>query len=854
MLHFIRKILRGPNHNKHIAQDKEMVKAFRKKYANFRKLLDANAALADILNDIETKLNGNTLFGLVYIRNTIEQSLRLSRRMAVSLQLMSGGKYKRLTEQLNNIEENLNLLMQDTTNKEQCPYLTMPLSQVTYEHVDWVGGKSANLGELLNKAQVPVPRGFAISIAAYHAFMQHNGLNDVISKHLQNLNPDDRIALGEILDIIQHIVEEAELPPLLAEALDASWHQCFGEEEITVAVRSSAQVEDGEKSYAGQFTSELHVTRANLAASYRRVIASLFTPSATLYRLHQGTPLSASGMAVVCLEMVHATASGVAYSHDPVNLLHETIVINAVWGLGKYAVDGIVPPDLWVFTRGEKQTLVRRKAGNKTKMLTLSAAGTLEDAVVPTHLQKEFTLTNEEALVLAEYIARIEKSFGCYQDVEWAKDSHGNFIFLQSRPFDTKSGLTNAPKPPLLEQYPLLLKSEDIACYGVGHGPVVKPLTQEHLASFPQGGILVASHSSAEYAQVMDKVQGIITESGGVTGHMASICREFHVPCLLNAEHAMDILQEGTIVTLDAFSGYVYEGVATELLPLRLNLDSVRLQDTEVYSILRQVAALIVPLHLTDPNAASFTPSHCKTVHDVMRFVHELSYHEMFAISDHATSAGSVALKLQAPLPIDLYVIDLDSGTTAPPHAKAVKPEQLVCAPLAALLKGMLRPDTMFRKPRPVNMGGFLSVMGQQIATPQGGERFGDKSYAIISDRYMNFSSRVGYHYSVLDAYCGDTTSKNYIAFTFQGGAAGEVRRVRRCKAIALVLEALGFTVVQKQDMVKARFQKYPKEVIADRMDQLGRLLQVTRQMDMLMTNDAAIITFKENFMKGIYQ
>ena len=226
----------------------------------------------------------------------------------------------------------------------------------------------------------------------------------------------------------------------------------------------------------------------------------------------------------------------------------------------------------------------------------------------------------------------------------------------------------------------------------------------------------------------------------------------------------------------------------------------------------------------------------------------------MFAISDSAVDAGGVALKLKASLPIDLHLIDLDNGTTAGPAARNVTPEEIVSAPLKALLSGMLRPDVVFRKPRPINMGGFMSVMGQQMVNSPAGERIGDKSYAIVSDRYMNFSSRVGYHYSVLDSYCGNTVSKNYISFSFQGGAAGEVRRVRRIRAIALVLEELGFTVITQGDAVKSRFQKYPKEVIADRLDQLGRLLQVTRQMDMLMINEAAVTQFKEDFMSGIYR
>ena len=128
-----------------------------------------------------------------------------------------------------------------------------------------------------------------------------------------------------------------------------------------------------------------------------------------------------------------------------------------------------------------------------------------------------------------------------------------------------------------------------------------------------------------------------------------------------------------------------------------------------------------------------------------------------------------------------------------------------------------------------------------------------DCSYAIVSDKYMNFSSRVGYHYSILDAYCGATMNKNYITFEFKGGAADEVRRERRVKCIGIILRELGFTIEVQGDRVQARYLKYPPEEIRARLVQLGRLLIVTRQMDMLMTTEAAVQTFADNFLKGDY-
>jgi pyruvate,water dikinase len=152
--------------------------------------------------------------------------------------------------------------------------------------------------------------------------------------------------------------------------------------------------------------------------------------------------------------------------------------------------------------------------------------------------------------------------------------------------------------------------------------------------------------------------------------------------------------------------------------------------------------------------------------------------------------------------------------------------------PFLALLAGLVLDGEQVRTPRPVQLKGFMSVLGEQmLSSPtSGGQRFGDKSYALVSDKYLNFSSRVGYHYSVLDCYCGKTVNKNYITFSFMGGAADDVKRSRRARGIALILERLGFAVEVVGDRVAGRFQKFEAAVIEERLAAMGRLLQFTRR------------------------
>ena len=227
----------------------------------------------------------------------------------------------------------------------------------------------------------------------------------------------------------------------------------------------------------------------------------------------------------------------------------------------------------------------------------------------------------------------------------------------------------------------------------------------------------------------------------------------------------------------------------------------------------------------------------------------------MFKISDLVSAREGYALKLEAAIPLDLYLIDLGGGLTgADPHTQKVTPDQVASVPLQAVLRGMLHEDVRGREPRPVQLSGLLSVMREQmLAAPNVEERFGERSYAIISDKYLNFSSRVGYHYSVLDAYCGATVNKNYITFSFKGGAADDVRRSRRVRAIAIVLMGLDFSVEVKGDRVDARLQKYESPVIQEKLDLIGRLLIFTRQMDMLMTSETSVEAVANNFLQGNY-
>jgi pyruvate, water dikinase len=831
-----------------------MMNVFRKKYTNFKALLESNAELLKIISGIEEKLTGQHVFGMSYIRSEMARMVFHTVRMISSFEGLSGRKYPELMATLNNIQTVINEEI-ELKNIPRGVNFVMPYDRIGRDRVDFVGGKNANLGEVKSKVQLPIPKGFAITTAAFDELVEYNDLVDEIRRQKREVNPNDPQSIIRISENIHRMMIDAVVPPLVEKAiLEAYTQQISQDGTVKVALRSSAIGEDSELSFAGQYQSFLNVPRKDIIQKYKEVIASLFTPRAISYRLHMGIPFGEVAMSVACLEMIQSRAGGVIYTRHPFDLTKNNIIINATWGLGSYVVDGVVTPDSYELSKSDPPVILASTVSTKSKSLVVKPDGYLMEAVIGPEMQNTSCLNEGQAVLLAGYAMKLEKHFQTPQDIEWALDENNNLIILQTRPLRIEGERGAFFSTQRFDTYPVFVENGSVACPGVGCGPAHIIHSDEDLLSFPEGGVLVAAHSSPQYVIVMEKAQAIVTNSGSITGHMASVAREFKVPTVLNTINATTVIPPGALITVDAFAGRVYEGKVTELVGMQWERGSF-MKDTPVYQTLNKLSQYIIPLNLTNPKSRKFKARNCITIHDIMRLTHELSYTEVFQISDFTTDHGKISVKLDAPLPIDLYVIDLGGGLELNGVSSKIILEQVVSAPFKALLGGMLHKDLKAFEPRPVTVKGFLSVMSQQMLAPPNPvvERFGDRSYAIVSDKYLNFSSRVGYHYSILDSYCGLTAMKNYINFQFKGGAADDVRRNRRARLIKNILEASGFLVEVQGDRVNARFAKQEREIIEAKLDLLGRLVIYTRQMDMLLNCENSVKMLSENFLEGRY-
>jgi len=417
------------------------------------------------------------------------------------------------------------------------------------------------LGEM-TKIGIPVPPGFAITVAGYDLFLKENRLTKQINDQLKVVDVNDPAQLDSVSKAIRKRIVAGNLPQELAQELIHSYKKLSGLfKSALVAVRSSATAEDmGDTSFAGQQVTLLNVKGdANLLNAVRECWASLFMPRSIFYRVENKIPHEKVKISVIVQKMVQSEVSGVMFSIDPVNNEKDKIIIEAVWGLGEMIVQGSVVPDHYVV---QKDTfyLLSKEIADQSIQLTRIGKETKE-APVPAKIKSSQKISDKEIVHLARIADRLQKHYYFPQDAEWAKEK-GKIFIVQTRPVTTiqkvKVKETKGEENLAIAATPIL--SGSAASPGIGIGPVKILTSAKEIGKVEKGDVLVAPMTSPDFVPAMKKAIAIITDQGGETSHAAIVSRELGVPCVVGTKEATKVLKDGAIVTVDGAKGEIYLG------------------------------------------------------------------------------------------------------------------------------------------------------------------------------------------------------------------------------------------------------------------------------------------------------
>jgi pyruvate,water dikinase len=303
------------------------------------------------------------------------------------------------------------------------------------------GAKSASLGELL-AAAIPVPAGFALAADAFRAFVSDAGLQRQLADAQARLSPGDLDSVSTVSGAVSEAMRCAPVPDGVREQIAACYAALAGisgEAEPPVAVRSSALGEDSqEATFAGQQESYLWVRGLqHVCDAVRDCWVSLYSPPALAYRARLASaPEPAMGVTVQL--MVDAEVSGVMFTCSPVSGDPSMVAINASWGLGLAVVGGEVTPDDYLISKVTGE-VVREHVHHKHVQYLADPRGRGTLAVDVAQERRDVPCLEAAALdALVSVARRIERHFGCPQDIEWAIARRStlpeSLFVVQSRP------------------------------------------------------------------------------------------------------------------------------------------------------------------------------------------------------------------------------------------------------------------------------------------------------------------------------------------------------------------------------------------------------------------------------------
>ena len=808
------------------------------KVRHFRNLLALNSELLELLAELEEESSW-TSFRHVRVRMGIRALFDGAGDMVRVLNELTGDRYFDLANVVATLRADVLQLMARAPGGEDGELgshprageesrLTLQMKEIDSRTAGQVGGKAVNLARIECDLGLRVPESFAVTTEAYRELLESEGLAGKLRTILAPARLDVPDDLRRRCELAQELVREARVPPAVADAIRQA-HRASGFPAADgLAIRSSASGEGSELSFAGQFETFLNVPASGLVEAWKEVVASRFAPRAVFYRRAAGLAEVDTPMAVLVQRMVAARASGVLFTRRPDEPGGPALLITAVRGLGPEVSAGIASADQFAVSRTAPLRILERRIARKSARLVSAEGGGLARLTVGSEEQLQACIADAEALQLAEVALAIERYFGDPQDVEWVFDAEGRLFIVQARPIRTDEA--EAARGEIPPGAALLLRGGDPVWPGRAVGPVHLARTPEELEATPPGALLVVPQLLPDCVRLLSRVCGIVVERGTVTGHAASILREFRMPSLFGLTGALEALVPGQLASLDVASRSLFAGA---LWPELRGLLPVTVHGRRTTGLPELLAGKLTKLS----GSAFIGTWACQSLHDVIRFAHEMAIQSMFDIGDRLLDSplGGVR-RLDCPPPLQVHVLDLGGGLVPGAEAgETVRAEEIASLPFQGIWRGLGDPHF-----QPA-LGSRPAHFGSVAATAMVTAGPGSPNYACVTADYLNLSSRQTHHYAVVDSFLSDNQNNNHLSLRLRGGGAAPWQRRLRAAFVAEVLRRHHFSVSVTGDILSGWVRGFDRVTGAADLAMVGHLLRFLARLDMAMAGEADV-------------
>ena len=516
--------------------------------------------------------------------------------------------------------------------------LTRAVVDREYKRIDWEDPEISGDPEFLQK----FVRNLGKAVRAeYEAKGGSQGqvklrtfMNNVVEGFATSPEGIDQLRRRSVL--VQAAILSVTLPEAVARAVSGAYEdicaEAGGDEQVPVAVRSSAAGEDSrKKAFAGLQDTYLNIFGSDaVVKAYHWDCASAYNLRSMTYRreaildalaLAEETgeesiaeqakiewAIENTSLSVCIMRMINPVISGTAFAADTATgcrgtVRKDLVSIDASYGLGEAVVGGMVTPDkYYVFTRDDGQEVVIRQMGCKDMKIVYDEGGGTKKVIVPPHEAMRWALSIAHAESVAKGVRAISKAYGdIIMDSEFCIDSSDDLWFVQARPetrwneeFDLHPNIIFMRRkevdPASAEMAEVLLEGNG-ASRGAGQGTVKFLRSALELNKISKGNVLAAERTDPDMVPGMRVASAILADVGGDTSHAAITSRELGIPAVIGIQRVEALRAlDGMDVTVDGTTGTVYRG----LLPLRevggeMDLDKLPATKTKVGLILADI-------------------------------------------------------------------------------------------------------------------------------------------------------------------------------------------------------------------------------------------------------------------------
>lgn len=818
-----------PINRTHAGSDVDFPSRYR--YETFRSLLKKNSTVLQLMADLEVDLNFSRQGGRG-IHRPARELLDTTLLMAEELNILTADRHRKLYAVLENLYLRIRKELEREAEMDGAPLAV----RLTAEPADTrlVGGKAAGLAALMQVFPIMTPPAFVITSQAYRLLIEENHLEGNLRLLMKDLDVvTDIDAFKSRTHTLRNLFLEARVPKLVSEQIATQASEMDRSADVRWAVRSSATCEDQELSFAGQFDSALDVSADDLEHVYKQIVASCFSDRAVRYRYANGIREADLQMAVLFMPMVDADFSGVIYTDDPVHTNDSQMLINAVPGLAQQMMQGAQAADIYRLEKSDTFRLIESIAAVDSQQ-----GRPLYERQLPEAALRQIVDTSRELC----------RRFGHEMDIEWSLSKDGRMWLLQGRRLQVQAKTRHRR----LDQRTVAdIEGGTTIFPGRAEGPVELINDESSPVIRQRGAVAVARNAAPQLAKILPHLGALIVETGNPVGHLATLAREQSVPCLFRVGRGIWRFKPGAVVSVDATHRRIYQGSrwpeVRERMRNRLLAEKVHRSPDPLYH-------LLLALNLTDPYSSGFKANKCLSIHDVIRFIHEMAVRSMFDFGDRQNRPWKRrAIAIETPIPIKIKLLDLDGSLAR--RGKTAQPQEIGSVPFKALWRGVSDPRVLWQ-PRTLRAMDLMpsDFEERMMGGEKGPRRRRATNYLIVAHDYLNFNARFAYHYAMIDAVVGPWPENNHVNFRMRGGGGGDAGRIRRASFLERVMRQFGFGVDRRQDLITAWFRYHSQQESEAVLEMLGRLMACGRQLDMLLTGDEMVKRYTDQFLNENYR